>query len=155
MGMWPNVHPLFVHFPIALLLVALLLDGVAIIGRRERWRACSGAVLVLAALGAIAAAVSGWVAEEIVEPAVNGIGQGELLEDHRTAALIMMGLAVVLAAWRRLLKMEHPRGGWRWLYLGLLLAAAIMLATAADLGGQLVYGHGIGTAVSPPAAVGK
>jgi uncharacterized membrane protein len=133
-----------VHFPIALLLAAVLLDFVAVFTRREALAACAGVVLVLAALGAVGAVTTGLIADDVVEQAVDGSPAEKVVDLHETAALITTGLVLVLAVWRLALKFAQPAGGRRWLYLGVLLAAAIMVAATGALGGRLTYDYGVG-----------
>lgn len=151
MGSIPNLHPLTVHFPIALLGAALVLDLVAVLARREKMAACSGVVLIMAALGAVAAVASGLAAEDTVKAMAPSAELHDVLERHETLALVTCGMAVALAVWRLVGRLRHPAGPLRWLYLGLLAAACILVAATGHLGGEMVYGHGVGVKVRPDA----
>jgi len=159
MGPIPNVHPLFVHFPIALLLATLVLDVVVLAGRRKAadgsekrllCEACSGAVLLLAALGGLAAVATGFLAEDAVEAMSTDAELHTLLERHETAALVTFGIALALAVWRLVGRLRLPGGPVRWVYLGLLLAACVLVGVTGHLGGSMVYGHGVGVQTSAP-----
>ncbi len=56
-----QLHPVTTHFPIALMLVAVLAEGLAWATKRESWRHTVQFLVVLAALGGIVAAVLGWI----------------------------------------------------------------------------------------------
>ena len=134
-----NVHPLFVHFPVALLLTALALEVVWWIARRKWLREGATVTLTLGAVGAVAAVITGLTA-------ARAVGEADaahvIVESHESFAIMATALAVALAA-VRLLKWD--RGGMRWLFLALLLATGVLLAWAAHLGGRLVYEFGVGT----------
>jgi uncharacterized membrane protein len=141
------MHPAFVHFPIALLMVSLVLELIAVVSRREQLARCAGIVLLLAVLGAVAAVITGLMAEEVVEAQVEKTAAADLLAAHRIAALVVTGLALLLVVWRLTLRLEPPKGARRWLYLAVLLAACVLVGATGRLGGTMVYGHGVG--VSP------
>ena len=145
----PNVHPLLVHFPIALLVAALVLDLVVIIGGKEKFARCSGLVLCLAALGAMAALATGLMAEGTVTSLSDAEVAHEAVEQHERAAIATVILAAILAGWRLIRRLELPPGGQKWVYLALLVGAVAMVGLTGHLGGTLVYGHGLG--VKPPA----
>lgn len=137
------LHPALVHFPIALAMVALLVDLVARL-RRGAGEACAVALLALAAVGSIATVLSGQAAHDA---AVVPAAARDLVERHEELGeLVMYGLVALLAvrglvAWRR---WRHPLLGW---LQTLLLAVVVgLVALTGHLGGELVFGHGVGTA---------
>lgn len=143
----PNIHPVLVHFPIAFLLGALLLEALAVWRRREDWHRVAVALLYLGALGAVAAGISGWFAEETVE---HTIESHPVLELHKTIMLWMTSVAVVLAGIAffggRYLETRRLQ---IFLLFGLALVA-FMLTLGADRGGLLVYRYATGVQ-RPPA----
>lgn len=138
------VHPMFVHFPIALLMAVLVLDLLVILGKRERMAPCSGAVLIMATLGAAAAVATGLMAEDATESMSPDEARDETVEWHETCALTTLGLAVILAVWRAILRLDLPLGHLRWLYIAVLLAACAMVGVTGHLGGKLVYTYHVG-----------
>jgi mono/diheme cytochrome c family protein len=54
-------HPVSTHFPVALMLVAVLAEGLAWWTRRESWQQTVRFLVIIAALGAVAAGVLGWI----------------------------------------------------------------------------------------------
>lgn len=134
-----NVHPSLVHFPIAFLPVFLLLDLLGSVLRREKLRQAASAMLYCGTLGALLAAAAGLYAASI---APHGEDVHEIMEWHKRLGLTVASLATVLSLWRL-----AARGMMAGMAQALhLLLAAIMtgcMVVGADLGGMMVYGHGV------------
>ncbi len=134
------IHPMVVHFPIALLLASVLFDGLALRWRGEQFRETSLSLLVLGVLTAGVAVLSGHFAEEAVEH--SGIPKDaiELHEELGFAVFwVFLGLlGLRLAMYRGWMK-EQPM-------LALLagLTGGVLLVTASYFGGDLVYRFGAG-----------
>jgi uncharacterized membrane protein len=141
-----NFHPLFVHFPIALLVTALLAEILFAATRRPLADALSRWLLYLGALAAGAAALTGWLASQSVAPVH---GAAHPLVEHRTFGFLTLGTAAVLAFWRW---GTASRGGPRprLLFLFGMLGLGALLVLAAREGGELVYEHGLGTELTAP-----
>jgi uncharacterized membrane protein len=129
-----RLHPLLVHFPIALLLVAAALTFLG--ARRERWASAVGVCLALGALGAVAAAGSGWLnAAHDSQPR----SLEETLFWHRWCGVATAVLSVI--AWygaRPTTRLALARRTSR----PALLAAVATIVWGGHLGGELVYGEG-------------
>ena len=133
-----RLHPVFVHFPIALLLAALVAELV----RRRRVEIHDGPseagffCLVLGTAGALVAAASGWLFAEHDPP-----GMSELLLRHRWSGTGAAVAALVTCfsawRWRRTANAELARPT----RVGLALTA-LLVALSGHLGGTLVYGEG-------------
>lgn len=140
----PNVHPLLVHFPIALYYAFLLASGLALIARSDSLRRAGSWMLYFGTAGAAAAVVAGLSAADSVEhdEAVHAI-----MELHETYGFVVLALGVLLSAVHGFLRSSRSVAGRlaEWV-LALTLVAAI--TRGADLGGLLVYGHGV--AVNAP-----
>lgn len=136
----PNWHPLLVHFPIALLSCYLLLDLAGVAARNAAWRRMAGGLLYLGASFAAVAVVLGFQAAQSVP---HGEEVHSIMIDHRNHGLTVLGMSLLLSLWRRV-------RGERWSAIGTalhLLVAGVMvfvMAHGADLGGLMVYGHGVG-----------
>lgn len=134
------LHPMLVHFPIALLVTSVLFDVIGSFVQRESFRDGALALLVLGLLGGVAAAIAGEGAEEAAEKA--GIAES-LLETHETLACITLGLFGILLLWR----LFHRNTFTRPTVVAYFFVAAIGLGTLSvtgHLGGALVYEHGAG-----------
>lgn len=144
----PNLHPMFVHFPIVLWLTALLVWSVAIIRRHDdAWR-FGRWLLYLGTLGAAAAVLSGYVATERMGHETPG---HDLVHLHRDIMLVASGLAAAATLAAFLLRRATSRRA-RLTQLALLAAGAAVMIVGADRGAGLVMRYGIGTAGERPPA---
>lgn len=139
------IHPIVIHFPIALAFISLCFDlgrwfwGRARLIEAGFWGG-STPLLIAAMLGAFVSVATGLVAESSA-PQTEVVG--ELIESHETAAFVVSGGLAVLAFWRIALRGRFPRRG-AYLYLALLLLVTLVLLYGAFLGGKMVYNHGVG-----------
>jgi uncharacterized membrane protein len=135
-------HPLLVHFPIALLLLAALLRAIEtrlswfddLGDSAYRW---SRLVLALGALSAVASASTGWLLR------AGGGYAGDNVTWHQ-----WLGIAVAVAATLALAAGFLPGRGRRAEAI-LLTAAAILLFPAGHLGATLTHGEGYLTEYAP------
>jgi len=150
-----HIHPMVVHFPIVLFLVAMVAQFLTLIrGGDLTERACLPSVglgaLILGAAGALVAATFGDIA---LDHALDlGFPKGPL-ETHKVFGLITTCLFVSLSllqglAWRWTIPLKAARG-WG-LFLAGIVGCAILLLTAYH-GGNLVYKIGVNVAVVKPA----
>lgn len=151
----PNLHPAVVHFPVALLLTALVADVTCLVVRRWPWvdRAAT-ALYVLGTTGAGAAYLTGKAAAEGMWN-VPGEPQA-VLADHENGALLTLAAFAVVTVLRWTVSWLGRRdrriqvGFFRLAALVAAGAAAVLLVQTARLGGELVFRHGLG--VTPSAA---
>lgn len=168
-----ELHPIIVHFPIALLLTSVALDFAAVIFRRASLVDGATWTLVLGTPGAVAALASGWLSEHDVSVAT----AGNLLHLHKICAIlatVVFGTLFLLRlVWQspRLLgwlRSTFPQAGMlataqSWsravlplmyvkplprsvvtAYLLLSVIGVVLLALTGYLGGSIVYDHGVG-----------
>ncbi len=139
----PNIHPLIVHFPIALLVAAVVTDLLSVVMSRRpalreaaTWLYCAGAGTAVAAY-----LTGGNAADSMLLPAA----VTPLVDDHDNWAFRTTVLFALLAAARvalpRFLTLKAPVW-WGAFALGLLGAG--MLYETAERGGRLVFEHGLG-----------
>jgi uncharacterized membrane protein len=140
------LHPAFVHFPIALSLVALLFDFLSRHPRARVLEPAGGVLMGLAALGGVAATLSGQLAKE---EAVVARAARSLVERHEELGEIAMWVLIAVALTRLALAWRGAfKGLVAWGYLAIALAAAALVGYQGSLGGELVYRHGVGTALA-------
>jgi len=126
------IHPLIVHFPLALWLTSALFDILAWGRDDPMYRRAACWLVGLGLLGAAASIAFGWL--DLLDQERQGVGKGLLLR-HRVHSLVAyLATAVYLANFL-----------WRWrtknrvagILLGLSLAGAILIAVTGYLGGTL------------------
>ena len=137
-----HLHPMILHFPIALLIVGFLFDVVALFYKQEQMSRIGFYLLVLGALGTIAALLSG-------ENAGEGIVEQGLLKDaiekHEHAAELTLWLVGVTAVARLVLVvLKKYTGVFKAAVLVLFLASVLSVARTGYYGGKLVYEHAAG-----------
>ncbi len=131
MALTGRLHPLLVHFPIALVLIAAVAELVSLITRFPEWHLVAVANIRAGAAFAVASAGAGWVlaSSRIVEAS-------PALELHRWLGL--GGAVAAVAAALVTGDMDGPKR--RWSYRIALLWAAALIAVAGHFGAQLVWG---------------
>ena len=140
-----NLHPLLVHFPLALLPASALLYVLAWLAGRDSWAWTGLWLLVLGALSAATAAATGLRADEgvMVDPSV----REQLLDPHRRLMLTTVGLSIALAAWAAAARPLPARG--RGVFLILLVVLLALMSRGADYGGRMVYDYNAGGNACP------
>jgi len=135
-----NIHPLIVHFPIALLFTAALMYWLGFLARRESWQWTGLWTLGLGAVGAAAAAATGLYAAPgvMLAPSV----KAALLTYHKWIMISVLILSAALALWALAARPMPVRG--RGAFLALLLVVAALIAKGADYGGRMVYDYNAG-----------
>jgi uncharacterized membrane protein len=132
----PRWHVLAIHFPIALLIVAALIELVCI-RRKVSPSRSSVIVACCGALGAIIAAALGWfLAVQMPHSEAR-----ELLQDHRWAG-VTTAIVSTVAAIFGILALRRTGALRLWVFRILLWVSAIAVILAAHWGGELIYGEG-------------
>lgn len=140
-----NIHPLVVHFPLALLPSALLLYLLSWGAGKESWAWTGLWLLGLGTLGAAFSVATGLYGAEgvMIDPSV----KLHLLFYHQRIMLGVLALAVVLSIWALAARPMPLKGRLLFLILLLLLAGALTLG--ADFGGRMVYDYNAGGNACP------
>ena len=174
-----ELHPIVVHFPIALLVVSVACDIAAVVLRRAGLTSTATWTLVFGVPGAGAALLSGWISEHDVTAAL----AGSILHLHKVCAVLTTVLFGTLLAARLIwllprmlcwmatafavplpacasagtrLEALLPELFQRPLpraivgaYLVFSVLGLALLAVTGYLGGSLVYDHGVGLPSQP------
>ncbi|MGY6213811.1 DUF2231 domain-containing protein [Methylolobus aquaticus] len=134
-----NVHPVLVHLPIALLFGYVVSALLALVTGKESLRNAAVWMLYFGTLGAAATVVTGLLAAGSVE---HDETVHELMEAHERFGLAVLGLAVLLCLWNVWVGRRPARWG-RVLELVGGCGLLVLISLGADLGGMMVYGHGV------------
>lgn len=137
----PNIHPLVVYFPIALLPTSLLLDLVGVMTGRRDFDLAARWTLWLGTLAAALGVYTGHEAADLVRPQVSAEA-GAMMTTHHDIAIAVLVTAAVLSIWRLVFRERLPRR-WHAVYLVMAIGLVAALAVAADLGGRMVFLHAV------------
>ena len=143
----PNIHPLVVHFPIALLSAAVAVDFVAWVLRRNvSLRNGATLLYVLGTGGAIAAYLTGRAAAQTIW--LPGMAQAVIGEHWNWALRTVWFFAFVTVARLVFLRPLGRVRGHAFVAAFVLagLVGITLLIETGDRGGSLVYEQGVGTA---------
>lgn len=132
-----ELHAAAVHFPVALLPVAVGVDLLGHTTGDRRLLEAGRLAIGAAAVGAAVSAITGLIAQEEVN--VEGETM-DMLITHRNLNLAATVTAGLMARWRA--RHDRPTAA----YLALGLAGIGLVSYTAYLGGTLVYKRGIGVA---------
>lgn len=165
-----NVHPVFVHFPIALLTLYSVMEILQFrrIRNMRSWRIVKSVFLLTGTLGTFIALITGDMAQEL-------LGANTLIETHSTYATITTIVFVVLSVlyFIRLVNTEQVKlkdllwnkryvrtiwellsrisdfimGKW-WFLLVLGIIGLILITITGALGGAIAYGPDVDPVVS-------
>ena len=140
-----NLHPLVIHFPIALLMGAALLYVAAWLFKSDRFAHSAFVVLVLGAPSLMVAVATGLYAEQGVMLSLSV--REHLLQPHKTAMLATLAICTLLTGWA-ILARPFPKKG-RLLFLFLCLAMIGVMTVGANFGGRMVYDYNAGGNACP------
>ncbi|NND72613.1 MAG: hypothetical protein HKN43_13635 [Rhodothermales bacterium] len=140
----PYFHPLVVHFPVAMLLAAVIFAALWAVRGHARWFTVYVSMHVIGTLGAIAAFRTGEALADDTEgvPIVEElVGTHELYGKITMIAAIIVSLILLYLVYAR--SKKHP---WadssiaRYAMLILSIATALITILTAHLGGIMVWG---------------
>lgn len=141
-----NVHPVFVHFPIALFPTAFLFFVLGRITGNKSLHLGGRVCLWLATAGAAMAVVTGLIAEDSIPH--NDVIHN-IMQTHMIIGYWIIGLGIVLSGWSFWQRDHCPKGFWG--FIGLLALANYFVFQNGDLGGRMVFIEG--AAVKPAVSV--
>lgn len=136
-----NIHPIFVHFPIALILSGFALDLFAILFKRPNLHIVGRWNLTLGFLGAVVAVLTGLNAKETVTQHSYDIHQ--LMETHKRIGILVLGLSAILTLLRWLAGSVFINRG-KPLYFALSTVLVSLILLGAHYGGRMVYEYNVG-----------
>jgi uncharacterized membrane protein len=134
-----HIHPMIVHFPVALITVGFFAEVVSLFFKSEKCLSKTGFYLMI--LGALAAIVA-WTTGQLFtsEPT-----QGEIVRvfgKHETGALITMILMIIgstFRIWLVVKKKEETQ--LKWVAFGFYFLAFAAVTFTGFMGGTMVYNY--------------
>lgn len=144
----PNWHPIFVHFTVGLLIVAvtlhLLLHFVSHSGLKSQWAIVARWNLWIGTGLTLITVAMGWYAFYTVN---HDTPSHLAMIEHRNWAMATLAAFLGIAAWEYYLHRHGKSKGWS--FTGMLVLAAGLLMSTAWHGGELVYRYGLGVMSLP------
>ncbi len=138
-----NLHPLVIHFPIALLVTALALELAGLLWRSDGLRRAALWNQGLGTVGVLAAVITGRLAEA---GAKHSLEIFQVMSRHEQVGYMVGWLAVAALGWRLATTRRRAVPRDQWIGWGALALLCGVLAFGAHLGGRLVYEYGVGGA---------
>ena len=136
-----HLHPMLVHFPIALIVVGFIADISSLFYKKELCLSKAGFYLmILGTLGAIVAFLTG----EFFTYDLSGEA-GNMEETHELFALITIIFMLLASTYRiYLIVKKKDQTNLKWIAFSLYCAGAIAVSITGFFGGTLVYKFLIG-----------
>lgn len=133
------MHPIFVHFTIALTSASLVFDALGFFLGKASLTAAGGWALVGSAVMTLATLSTG-----LTSTARAPVEEGEarsFLRAHMALGFVFYGLLVAMTFWR--VSLWQGGRSVSWLYLAALAAVSLVMTVQGYLGGELVYRYGV------------
>lgn len=141
-----NIHPMLVHFPIALFLGALAMEAMAVF-RNEKFHLVATWMLYLGTLSAIITLFSGFIAAGTVstmEPGGHQAPGHEFIHIHRAWMTATTLWAILLSSYLFWINKRDIVKSHQWGFFIGLIILAVLVSLGADRGGRLVFEFGVG-----------
>ena len=134
-----NIHPLFVHFPIALLLAAVVFYFLgSVIGKEDLFAAGKWVLW----LGTLSAGLAVWTGLKAPDTVFHDMDIHPLILAHQYLGITILSLSFLLSLWVFISKANIPAK--RFVFLGILFLLSLLIVQQADFGGRIVFGKGVG-----------
>lgn len=134
------VHPIFVHFSVGFLVAGGIVESLAIFAGWEKAERFAAVLVLAGTVSLVPTVAAGFLAQNVLDiPAA----AGPLLERHERTGLWILAVFLVSQLWKGWCGGRLPAGQRR-PYAVLLLLGAALVAYGAFLGGEMVYGFGVG-----------
>ncbi|HPD32750.1 MAG TPA: DUF2231 domain-containing protein [Candidatus Kapabacteria bacterium] len=131
-----HLHPMVVHFPIAIILLGFLAEFLFLTGKQKS-DFLNKASYYLMLLGSIAAIVTVLTGLFFTQQMLGE--KGLLRERHEQAAIITTVIITIATVLRIIFRTQGNEARFRWIYDILLLISSLCIMYTGNLGGNLVY----------------
>lgn len=136
----PNLHPIFVHFTLALFVTAVIFDVVGYLTKRESLISAAWWNLLVAVVIGIFTVVTGLNAA-VTLPHTEKIH--EIMGIHEKLGIAALAIMLLLLLWRAINHGKHPSRRRELFFLLSLIGLATIIA-GGYYGGEMVYHYGMG-----------
>jgi len=138
-----SLHPVVVHFAIALLSLTILFDFIYWVSYKDKYLELGHFTIALGTLAALVAVFSGNQARQTLDVPEDLIN---LVNQHQLSGEITIWLFIALVILRIIyLKRNWFKTRLRWIYIAVAVIGTIFLFRTGFLGGEMVYIYGLGT----------
>ena len=134
-----NLHPLFTHFPIALLCLSLAFYMLGLILKQEHFLKSGQWTLYFGTLGA---AVAVWTGLQAAKTVPHDDTTHAMMMAHQYLGITVLVLSALLSVWLLVSKVILPKP--KVVFMGGLFLITALLLQQVDFGGRLVFFHGVG-----------
>ncbi|MDP6397325.1 MAG: DUF2231 domain-containing protein [Candidatus Marinimicrobia bacterium] len=129
-----SVHPLIIHFPIALLSVSVLFDFLSVVFRKESLSHAGWWCLLVGVISALTGVISGFSSDILFGHMENPF---PIFETHGSTQLLATVVFTGLLIWRWTNKCQIPSESLKYIYIAIGSLATGCLFYGAHLGAQL------------------
>ncbi len=130
-----HLHPLIVHFPIALFITAFGLEVLSLIFKKESLHQTAWCNYILGIVAAVAAVLAAWWDKvEVKHP---------VFYTHRNLAYVTLGIALASGVILPLVKRKSKKA-FRVIFFIFLVLFTCLVSITGYYGGRLVYEYGVG-----------
>ena len=144
-----ELHPLVVHFPIAILILYILVEVVSVFINNEKLKFTAQFLLIAGVISALAAVLSGNQAEQIASKIIekhNLTSAQKALEAHEEQATFFLWYFVFVLVIRTMFILKKKFNGFRKIFVSILAVIGLyLILNTGKYGGELVYKYGVGT----------
>jgi len=133
-----HLHPMLVHFPIALVIFGFLAELASLFVKKEAWLSRAGFfLLVFGTLSALTAWLTG-----IFFTSPMSDSAGEIKATHALFAWLTLGTLIAASVFRILLQFRNGENtNLKWVAFALYALAAVFVSITGFFGGTLVYNY--------------
>lgn len=136
-----HIHPVLVHFPIALVIFGFIAEVASLFFRKEQCLSKTGYYLLIA--GTVMAFLA-WLSGNLFTSDLEGKA-GEIMERHELFAIITLGILIAASALRIFLKVkDRENTRLKWMAFILYCLGTVSVIITGFLGGTMVYNYMIG-----------
>ena len=136
-----HIHPMIVHFPIAIIIVGFLADTLYLFFKQESWLSKAGFSLML--LGTLAACVAALTGILFTTAPTEGEIAG-IYQLHITGACVTVTIMLLASIFRIYVVLKQREERFKWIVYGLYVGGTAAVSFTGFIGGTMVYTYMLG-----------